>query len=117
MIKMKPKVLLPSLKEKKRYIAFEVKAEKRITEKEAKEHLKMAVKDYIGELGLARAGLMFTNDWENSKGIARVSNKETDNVKAAFATLREINGQKAMVRSLRVSGVLAKARKIIQEDD
>lgn len=108
---MKLKTLLPSLKEKKRYVAFEVLSDKAVSQNSAKESISNALLKLFGEMGMAKAGLMFLPDWEHSKGIARVNSSCVNDLKAAMALISSIDGDKAIVRSTGVSGILNKARK------
>ena len=107
---MKPKILLPSLKEKKRYLAFELVSEEKIAFEKVKQAIQMEMTILIGNLGLAKAGLMFLDDWENNKGILRINNKMVNETKAALTMIKEIDNQKAIVKSIGVSGILNKLR-------
>ncbi len=104
---MKP--LLPSLREKKRYIAFEVMSQG-TSLAEAKTAILSRMATFLGEYGMAKAGVIFLKDWKGNKGIFRVASPEVDKAKAALALVKEINGKKASVRSLGTSGTLEKLR-------
>jgi len=106
---MKEKRLLSSLREKKRYVVFEVKSEDSFSFSNLKDAIALAYKDLFGEMGLAKSGLNFV-EFENNKGILRINNKDVKNIKASFVFLRKINKQDAIVRSLGVSGMLKRAR-------
>jgi|SRR3989338_10765075 len=104
---MKP--LLPTLKEKKRYLAYEV-----ISKPLKFNVVSKAVWDnilgYIGTKGTAKAGIWLLNDkYKNNKGIIRVTNKYVDDLKASLALIKKINNEDVIVRSLGVSGILNKA--------
>ncbi len=73
---MKP--LLPSLREKKRYIVF--KTSQNITNKEVTNK----IKEFIGELGLAESGTMIIKN-KNNKLILKTNPKYTDKIKIALA--------------------------------
>ncbi len=108
------KSLLPSLKEKKRYVAFEVISDERVNNSEAYVAIKESMLKFIGELGMAKAGLQFVPEkWDGKKqrGIARVSHTSAELLKASFVFITKINNKKAMVRSLGVSGILNKAQR------
>lgn len=105
MIKIKP--LLPSLREKKRYLVYEITSNKKITKNQATTILKTAVKRYLGELGLARAGILYL-DYKNNKGIMRINNKEVNNVKAALSLVDNLK-----IKTTYTTGLLNKARKKI----
>ena len=108
---MKLKPLMPSLREKKRYIGFEVKTKEKITFSEAKKAIEDKMKEFIGTLGMANAGMIFLKDWKDNKGIVRVNTKFVDHTKAGMALIKEVNEKKAKVQSLAVSGIINKIRK------
>ncbi len=101
---MKLKQILPSLREKKRYVAFEVQGE--VTRATIKQEITSKMKEFIGTLGMANAGLEFLPDWENNKGIYRVNTKYTDHSKASLALIKTFK-----VKSLGTSGIINKLRK------
>jgi len=105
--------LLPSLKEKKRYITFEVLADEKISQNEAYNAVELNSKRYLGSLGMAKAGFLPMNIWKNNRGIIKVSNKEIDNMKASLPLIKNINNKNVIVRSLTVSGLLNKAKSYI----
>lgn len=107
---MKLKPLLPSLREKKRYIAFEVQTESELSLAEARESIEATMHGFLGDLGMARAGVLFLKDWKQQRGIIRVNTKHVDDVKAAFALVQEVAKHKAKVQSLAVSGAIGKIR-------
>ncbi len=108
---MKLKPLMPSLREKKRYIAFEVKTEGKITFSETKNAIEDKMKEFVGTLGMASAGPIFLKDWKDNRGIVRVNTKYVDHTKASLALIKEVNGKKVKIQSLNVSGIIDKLRK------
>lgn len=105
---MKP--LLPSLREKKRYVVFEVIAKEDTINFPEKE-IKQAFLQLFGEVGLGEAGLIFLhNKYKNNKGIVKVNYKNVDKLKASFCMITKINNQKATIKSVGVSGTLKKAQ-------
>ncbi len=108
-MKIKQKSLLPSLREKKRYVVFEIYSKDEFSFGNIKDAIAEAYRNLFGEIGLAKAGLDFV-EFKNNKGILKVGNKELNNVKASFCMVRKINKQDVVLRSLGVSGILNKAR-------
>lgn len=104
---MKP--LQPSLREKKRYIAFEVMAEG-ISREDAAKAIFGRLSRYLGEVGMAKAGIIMLPDWNGHRSIMRVAASEVDAAKAGLALLKEAGGKAAAARSIGVSGTLEKAR-------
>ena len=105
---MKP--LLPSLKEKKRYIVFEAVSESKVSEKGLEKGVNESVLKFLGELGIAKAGFMFVEMKEN-KGIVRTNVKYQDEIKMALSLIKNINKEKIKLNVIGVSGILNKARK------
>ena len=54
--------LLPSLKQKKRYILFEILGDEKFSKKDVKDEVTRALKDFLGVLGLSRSGVIFVNE-------------------------------------------------------
>ncbi len=106
---MKQKFLMPTLREKKRYLVYEVLSDDDLSFKDIKESIILSFKDLFGLSGLAKAGLDFL-EYDHNKGIVRVSTKGLDMLKASFCFLRKINKHDVILRSLGVSGILKKAR-------
>ena len=105
---MKP--LLPSLREKKRYLVFEVISKKELTSIPAKE-IEESMRILHGNIGLGSAGLIFLNNKWNKmlqKGIIKVNYKYVDKLRAALCSFHSGD---TILRSVGVSGILKKAEK------
>jgi ribonuclease P/MRP protein subunit POP5 len=117
MNKKKIKPLLPSLREKKRYLAFEILSENKITDiNSVSDAILGNSQEFLGQLGMSKAGLMMLKDKFNpnmQKGIVRVNHKNVDNLRAALTMINKIDNEDAIVRSLGISGVLNKTEKYI----
>lgn len=108
-IKQKP--ILPSLKEKRRYLSFEVISEAKLSFNEVKEAISKEFLGLVGRLGMAKSNLSFLEDWKENRGIIKISNKSIDYIKASFVCLKKINKNDVCIRSLGVSGLLNKTRR------
>jgi len=113
MIKTKLKPVLPSLREKKRYLAFEVISKEKINDfglvSEAVQNCSL---DFLGQLGAARAGIMVLGNKWNPRlqmGIIKVNHKNVDALKASLVFAGKVGNNEAIFRSLGVSGILRKA--------
>lgn len=113
MQKLKP--VMPSLRERKRYVAFEVLSSTRVQADSVAKALWHSVLGLVGELGAASMGLIVLTDLYNAKqrGIARVSHTGVDAFKASLAFITDIEGKPATVRSLATSGNITKAKDAI----
>ena len=114
MMKGKIKPLLPSLRERKRYLAYEVISKSRFYDAI---HVNKAILDaankFLGNLGMSYAGIIPINEKWNEKmqrGIMRVNNKHVDNLKASLIFVKNINGKESIVKSVGASGILRKAQ-------
>ena len=111
-MKKKLKPLLPSLKEKKRYLAFKILSESAIG---SSGQVSKAIWDhslgFLGELGCAEAGIILLQDKYNKgaqTGIIRVNHKHVDKMKSALMTIKSIEGKDVIVYTTGVSGILKK---------
>jgi ribonuclease P/MRP protein subunit POP5 len=109
----KIKAILPSLREKKRYLAFEVVSKGRIKGfSGVSKAVWNGMLSFNGTKGTAQAGIMPLPEKYNAelqRGIIRVNNKHIDSLKAGLAAIQEVEGTPAVVKSIGVSGSLKKA--------
>ncbi|MBW2980586.1 hypothetical protein KY360_04170 [Candidatus Woesearchaeota archaeon] len=111
-MKGKLKAIPSSLREKKRYVAFEVLSKDKMNIDSIKKAIEGSFKEYVGLLGVSKANLYILKDkWnqERKRGILRVNNKMLEHLKASFALIKEIGGKKAIIHAVGVSGILKKA--------
>lgn len=110
MEKIKP--LIPTLRERKRYLSFEIISDYDFDFSIVKKHIFDEYKRLYGENGLSKAGLiMLSNKYDKAKkrGIIRVSNKELDKLKLSLAVITKINDKDVIFRTLIASGMIKKA--------
>ena len=110
MAKIKP--LLPSLRQKKRYLAFEIIAEKKLEVSKIRVELFNKIKDFLGEFTLSKANIDLVETKEN-KGILKVSNKYADTLRAALILVKNINKEAVLIRTLILSGSIEKAKNYV----
>ena len=106
---MKQKLLKPSLREKKRYLVYEVISDTGMNYNNIKENILKTFKEYFGNIILSKADMRFI-EFKDNKGIIRVNNKYLDHLRATFCLLGKVNKEEIIVRSLGVSGMINKAR-------
>ena len=100
----KIKELLHSLKEKKRYLAFDAN----IPIVDLSSHCYKEVHTFLGDLGMAHAGIV---PIQTKKGaLWKINHTTVNHVKAALTMISNIQGKEVIIRSLNVSGVLRKAQ-------
>ncbi len=112
MTKLKP--LLPTLKEKKRYLVFEIISQKPLVRDISKE-LVTKVQRILGVFDAAKAGLMSIRYNVNTqRGVMKVSNKYVEKLKVSLMLTNMLENQDVLVQSLGVSGVLKKTEKFLK---
>ncbi|ASJ03392.1 ribonuclease P protein component 2 [Thermococcus profundus] len=108
----KPKYLPPTLRDKNRYIAFQVIGERPFKKEEIKRVIWDASLSALGFLGSARAKPWFIKfDEKSQTGIARVDRKYVEELRFALTMITEINGSKVIFRTLGVSGTIKRLKK------
>ena len=112
MTKIKP--VLPSLREKKRYLVFEIISDKKIDNIiSISKTIFDSCQKYLGEMGMAKAGILILDNKfnkEKQRGIIKVNNKMVDNLKSSLCFIKKIDNKEAIVKSVGVSGILKKAQ-------
>ncbi|QQG40259.1 MAG: ribonuclease P protein component 2 [Candidatus Aenigmatarchaeota archaeon] len=110
----KPKTLPPTLREKKRYLAFEIISEKPLRFDAIVDAFWNALLTLLGELGTARTNVWFVKDaWDEKRqrGLVRCGHVQVENVRVALALITSIGGVRVIPHSLGVSGTMEGARK------
>ena len=110
MEKLKP--LIPTLREKKRYVSFEIisKDDACFEYPEVTRAIRESYKALYGETGEAKAGLLvIPKKYKDNKGVIRVNNKSKDKLLLSLAMIKEINKKEVIIRSLITSGMISKA--------
>ena len=113
MVKTKIMPFLPSLREKKRYIAYEVISNEKIRSFNLVSNAIInQATQFLGIYGMAKAGMiLLENKWnpESQRGIMKVSHSNVDAVKSALMFADKVDDKEVIIRSLGVSGILRKA--------
>jgi ribonuclease P/MRP protein subunit POP5 len=104
------KILPSSLREKKRYIAFEVTFESSdtIDRKSLLDEVFFATQTLAGDLGSSEIGYRLM-DFNGTYGIMKVNLGAVELARAAMATVCSIKGNRATIRVLGVAGTIRAA--------
>jgi len=109
----KIKALKPSLREKKRYLAFEIISKSKIKGfSVVRDAIANCLTVFLGTHESSQAGLIILKeryDQSKQKGIIKISHKYVDKLRASFCFIEKIDEQKVIVRSIGTSGILKKA--------
>jgi len=109
----KIKAVSPSLREKKRYLAFEIVSKDKISDiQHVIAEIRVRLSEYLGSLGSSKAGVMVLAQRynpEKQRGLIRVGHKFLDSVRASLCFITNIGGTQVIVRSVGASGTMKKA--------
>ncbi len=114
--KDKMKAHMPTLREKKRYLVFEVIAKSKISIDDLSRIIVKTLNNFFGELEGAKANIKVLKDkWDmnKQKGIIKVNRRYINQLKAALCTITKVKNSKVIVRSTGVSGILKKTNKFM----
>ncbi|MEK6923079.1 MAG: Rpp14/Pop5 family protein [Nanoarchaeota archaeon] len=103
----------PSSKERKRYIRIKVDSTQRVEKGDLERTVIQAGLKFLGELNMARAGVQLLSDtWDGKHAIVRTGHKYIDDTIAALALVKDIEGHKATISSIKVSGAVNKLKEL-----
>ena len=106
----KIKALPPSMREKTRYLAFEIRGKEKLSFEEFSSAFKSGFESLFGKIAAARANpLCMTDrfDFDSQSGIIRIERNYVDSARASLAMITE---KGISARSVTVSGSIRKAK-------
>lgn len=113
---MKLKILPPHLRNKKRYLAFEVISQKSLNRDEVISLIWAGAGSLYGSCGVSRFDLWVVKVWKcNSsdknvmKGILRCNRDEVSQVRSVFPLINRFKGKRVVFHTLGVSGTIKSA--------
>ncbi len=109
---MSLKPLLPTLREKNRYLVLEIISDKKFSKKAVQRAIWDTAFDFLGIFGVAKLSLWVV-DWDEKKqkGIVKVNKQSVKEIKTIIALIERIEGKKALPRILGISGTIKAAKK------
>jgi ribonuclease P/MRP protein subunit POP5 len=108
---MKP--LLPTLKERQRYIAYEVITTHPM-QQDISDQLLQRLAQTLGVFGMADAGVLsISYEQQTQTGILRVNHNQVVRVRAALLLATHIGRTQVIIRTLGVSGMLNKVKRFL----
>ncbi|MCF7798951.1 hypothetical protein K9M74_03540 [Candidatus Woesearchaeota archaeon] len=109
MLNIKP--LKPSLREKKRYIVYEVTAKTPISMHTLQEELISKLHEILGVFMAGKAGILpIKYDQTTKRGIIRVNNTAVDYIRGSFILINKLGKTPVTIHTKGVSGILKKAK-------
>ncbi len=106
---------LPTLRDKKRYIAFEATSEQKVTRAELSEEIFDSICSLFGDVGCSEINFGLLT-YDGRCGIIRCAREKTDETRAALACINEVTGHRVSIFVLGISGTIKGAmEKFIQQ--
>ncbi|WP_292391091.1 Rpp14/Pop5 family protein [Methanosarcina sp. UBA5] len=102
------KRLLPSLRAKKRYLAFELISEMPVSRSDLVKEVMSSASSLLGDVTASECDIKVLG-FEDSKGIIQCSHTKVKETRASLATLIRVNGKRATVHILGTSGTIKRA--------
>jgi ribonuclease P/MRP protein subunit POP5 len=105
------KHLKPTLREKNRYVAFQLACSRKCSRDEIVKAIWNSTLRFLGELAAGKLSLWIM-DWndEKQKGILKANHKSIKDLRVGLSMLNNIGGSEAAINVLGVSGTLKKTR-------
>ena len=101
--------LQPSLKQKKRYVLFEIKSKDKFGASEVKKEVDAALLLFIGQLGLSKASPLFLKErYKDNQFMVKINHKHVDECISAIMLIKTIKNKPVLIRSVITSGTLKK---------
>ncbi len=102
--------MLPTLRERKRYLVFEIISDKAINNAQnVQRAIEQAALNYGGSAGVANAGILFLKDYyKHNHGVIRVAHNAVDDLKTALTFITHIDDTEVAIRSVKTAGSIKK---------
>jgi len=105
----KPKLLLPVLREKNRYIKFQVISEEPIGYADLEAAIWNTMLDFFGEFGTSKTSMWIIKnlyDKRNQTGVIRCNNKSVPQTIACLGLISRLGDTRVIFKVLKVSGTI-----------
>lgn len=108
------KILPSTLREKKRYIAFQIISEEPVTYSDLESAIWNVALDFLGEYGVSKTSVWLLKDAWNPKkqiGILRCNHKSVESIIACFGLIDRLGDNRITFKILNISGTIKSIRK------
>lgn len=105
----KLKILSPSLRERERYIKFQVISQESIFYSDLEQAIWQTLLDFYGEFGLSKTSMwLVKNLWDerSQTGVIRCNNKSVQQVIAGLGLVTRLGDNRIIFKILKVSGTI-----------
>ncbi len=110
----RPNFLSPTLRDKKRYLAYEIISSQKIPFQDLSNAMWHAILNYMGEVGASDAGAwIMKNEWNEEKqtGMIKCSHTAVEKIRSALALLNRVGDVPVIIRVIGISGTIKAAEK------
>lgn len=110
----KPKLLPPSMRERERYIVFEVISKGDFSYDELSRSIWFTTLAFLGELGASSCGIkLIRNLWDErtKRGVIRCFHNKIEEIRSALTMIRKIGNEDVIVHVLGVTGTIKSAKR------
>ena len=104
--------LLPTLRQKKRYVVFAIVSDKKFSFPDLKMAVESSWQQFWGDFGKAKAAPLLLKEKFNQdqqRFLIKVNHKHVDELKAALTLNKKIKNTPVILKSIITSGTLKKA--------
>ena len=108
-----PRMLPPSMRPPKRYIAFEVVSEQPIIYGELVNAIWTTAMEFLGEVGGAEANIWFVHNMYDSKhqtGMVKCRHDNVEKVRTVLSLISVVGETKCLIRIMGVTGTIKSAK-------
>ncbi|MEM7826263.1 MAG: Rpp14/Pop5 family protein [Candidatus Aenigmatarchaeota archaeon] len=105
----KPKTLIPTLREKERYVKFKVISEQPISYVDLESAIWNLFLDFYGELGVSEISLwVIKNLWDEKEqvGVIKCNNKSVQKVLTGLNFIQRLGDSRVIFKILKISGTI-----------
>ncbi len=110
----RPRILPPTLRERKRYLAFKVISEDKMNYADLSNTIWHSILNFLGEFGTSEADIWVLKDNYDEKeqtGLIKCDHLAVEKVRAALALVQRIGDIRVIIRVLGISGTIRAAKK------
>lgn len=107
--------LPPSLRERRRYLVFEVISEREIDKRELLSEIWGSMYSLYGDVGASESKLWlirYNNKKDSGAGILRCAHDKVEEVRAALASIHSVNKARVNIRVTGISGTIKGATRL-----
>ena len=105
------KIIPATARERKRYLLVTIEPADAIDRRELENAILNSCLQFLGELGVAKAGIIVMSDtYDGKKVIVKTGHKFIDETKSAISLIKTIGNKKVRLSTIRVSGAIDKLK-------